>query len=196
MSENRMRHRFLRRVLMIGSPIPAIVALSLGFFAVVPDASASDADQGGAAALPKTNVISTSLILDLFTWWNLEYEHSIRPDGSIGLAGSFIDFDDDEQYMSINAFYRYYPQGHALSGFFLGGRVGVYSVEDEDELDEENDTQTAFGFGIDVAYSWLLGDRQSFSISLGVGAVRLFGGDLDEATTLPTLRVLNIGFAF
>jgi hypothetical protein len=56
-----------------------------------------------------------------------------------------------------------------------------------------------FGFGLDVGYSWLLGAQERFAVSLGAGAVRLFGGDLEDADvnlTLPTIRLINVGVAF
>jgi hypothetical protein len=172
---------------------PSLILAMAGLIAVpvasAPSVGMAEKD-GGTANVEKTNILSTNPILDMFTWWNLEYERRIGPTGTVGLAGSFIDFEDDENYRSISAFYRFYPQERALSGFFFGGRLGVYNVEDG------NDSETAYGFGIDIAYSWLLGKHEGFSISLGIGAVRLFGGDLDESTTLPTVRLVNIGVAF
>ncbi|MCZ6766771.1 MAG: DUF3575 domain-containing protein [bacterium] len=165
--------------------IAGLIALSV---AIAPSVGMAEEDDG-IANVEKNNVLSTNPILDMFTWWNLEYERKIGPTGTIGVAGSFIDLEDDS-FKSINAFYRFYPQERALSGFFFGGRIGVYNVEDR------NDSETAYGFGIDIAYSWLLGKQKGFSISLGIGAVRLFGGDLDVATTLPTVRLVNIGWAF
>lgn len=132
------------------------------------------------------NVISTNPILDMFTWFNIEYERRIAANGTIGLTTSYLDYDDDEGFLGVSVFYRFYPQDRAPSGFFFGGRFGGYSEEKE----------TAFGFGIDIAYSWLLGKPESFSVSLGIGALRLFGGSLDTAETVPTLRIINIGFAF
>jgi hypothetical protein len=48
-----------------------------------------------------------------------------------------------------------------------------------------------------VGYNWLLGANRNFYIGMGIGAIRLFGGDLgDSSETIPTLRLLNIGWAF
>ncbi len=42
-----------------------------------------------------------------------------------------------------------------------------------------------------------MGERENVSVALGVGATRLFGGDLDDVSvTVPTLRLVNIGWAF
>jgi hypothetical protein len=108
------------------------------------------------------------------------------------VSGSWISFDEgDEKYRSLNAFYRYYPQGAALTGFYFGGRAGGYSVSDS------NEDNTVFGFGLEVGYNWLLGANRNFYIGLGIGAIRLVGADLEDASaTIPTLRLLNIGWAF
>ncbi|UCH85240.1 MAG: DUF3575 domain-containing protein [Candidatus Latescibacterota bacterium] len=166
--------------------IAGLIVLTLG---IVPTNGMAE-EESEITEVVNKNVLSTNPILDLFTWFNIEYERRIKPNGTIGLAASFIDLEGDEEFMSVNAFYRFYPQDRAPSGFFFGGRFGVYNVEDG------NDSESAFGFGIDIAYSWLLGKRRNFAVSLGIGAIRLFGGDLDTATTLPTLRLINIGFAF
>ena len=88
-------------------------------------------------------------------------------------------------------FFRYYPQGAALTGFYVGGRTGYHRASDYD------DSGSAFGLGIDIGYSWLLGESRSFYVGLGLGASRLFGNDLaDGSVTIPTLKLVNIGIAF
>jgi hypothetical protein len=91
---------------------------------------------------------------------------------------------------------RYYPQGAALKGFFLGGRTGVYHVaHDDDRIDD--DQATFFGAGFELGYTWLMGRQQRIGVSLGAGANRLFGADLDGASlTLPTVRLVHVGIAF
>ena len=147
---------------------------------------------GTKVPVPHDNVLSANPILLLFEWANVEYERKISPTGTVGVGGSWISLDEGyEEYRSVNGFYRYYPQGAALTGFFIGGRIGYYRVSDYD------DDFNAFGVGIDIGYSWLLGQSQSFYVGLGIGANRLFSGDLhDDSATLPTIRLVNIGFAF
>ena len=147
---------------------------------------------GTREPVPHQNVLSANPFLLLFEWTNVEYERKISPTGTVGLSGSWISLDEgDEDYRSLNAFYRYYPQAAALTGFYFGGRGGVYSVSDFQE------DATVFGFGLEVGYNWLLGANRTFYIGLGAGAIRLFGGDLeDSSATIPTLRLLNIGWAF
>ena len=91
----------------------------------------------------------------------------------------------------MQAFYRYYPQAAALTGFYLGARGGVHRVSDD------RDAGTAFGLGFEIGYAWLFGAKRNFAVSLGGGVTRLFGGDLEGASVVvPTLRVVNIGWSF
>lgn len=164
----------------------------------IPTASPALAAEGEASAAPKF-IISTNPILDLFTWFNGEFEIKMAPSATIGVAGSFISFDDgDETYAGFNGFFRYYPQAKAPGGFFFGGRLGFNTVSAKADLpDEEDESGTVFGAGIDIGYTWLLGEPPHFALSIGIGAIRYFGGDLEDvAMTLPTVRLVNIGYAF
>lgn len=156
--------------------------------------------QAGSAAEPvvRRHVISTNPITDMFTWYNGEYEFRVLSNSTIGLSGSYISFDDgDEEFMNIGAFYRFYPQDTAPAGFFFGARFGYYDVKAYDDFEDKEESASFGGFGIDIGYSWLLGSSQRFALSLGIGAVRLFGGDLEDvALTLPTIRLVNVGVAF
>lgn len=149
-------------------------------------------------------VIATNPILDMFTWYNGEVELAVAPTSTVGLAGTYISFGDEDEgdeetFANASAFYRYYPR-EAFGGFFFGVRGGYYKVtvqvDQEDDTSEE-ESGDFFGFGIDIGYSWLLGAEERFNVSLGIGAVRLFGGDLEDVTlTLPTVRLINVGIAF
>jgi hypothetical protein len=156
------------------------------------------ADEGAAGPPTRLNIISTNPILDMFAWLNIEYERVITKSGTIGAAGSYLTLDDgDESYTSGNLFYRYYPAGIAPEGFFFGGRFGMTSVSKDKEGDSAD--ASAFGFGIDIGYTWLIGAPKRMALSLGIGAVRYFGGDLediDASMTLPTIRLVNVGIAF
>lgn len=152
------------------------------------------------------NVITTNPFLLLFGWWNVELERKLAPNSTIGIAASYTSFEDDDEdldgeaskYLSGYLFYRFYASGKAPGGFYFGGRFGVSSVEIEYYEDASSEKGTAFGFGLDVGYTWLLGDKENFVVSVGVGATRLFGGDLedDQAAFLPIIRLVNIGVAF
>jgi hypothetical protein len=145
--------------------------------------------------VPHDQVLSANPFLLLGEWVNVEFERKIGPAGTVGAMGSWLSLDTDDgdvDLTSLNVFSRYYPQGAALSGFFLEGRFGVYRGAGED------DSGHAFGFGVHVGYNWLMGAGRSFYLSLGVGATRLFGGDMPDGVspTLPDIRLMKIGFAF
>ncbi len=160
-----------------------------------------------AAELDKKFVVSTNPILDMFTWFNAELEIAMGSNATIGVSGSYLTFgdeddNDEERYVNATFFFRYYPTS-SFEGFYFGGRAGYnqitaqYIDEDTDIVEEESGSFLAAG--IDVGYSWLLGDTKKFYVSMGVGAVRLFGGDLEHADvsfTLPTIRLINVGIAF
>ena len=62
---------------------------------------------------------------------------------------------------------------------------------------ERTGSATFGGLGFELGYTWLLGPPQRVGISIGGGASRLFGSDLDGATlTVPTIRLVNVGIAF
>ncbi len=166
-------------------------------------------------------VINTNPIIDMFSWFNVELEFKVSDTGTMGLSGSYFTFEEtasdfysdvelkaDNTYSNVYGFYRYYPTA-ALKGFFFGGRAGVNIVTANAYVEEpttgrwawDEADATYFGVGIDIGYSWLLGKNENFYVSLGIGAIRLFGGDLDEDTydvtmTLPTIRLINVGIGF
>lgn len=162
---------------------------------------------GRAAELDRKFVISTNPILDMFTWFNAELEIAMGSNGTIGAAGTYLTFgdvddNDEETYINTTFFYRYYPTS-PFEGFYFGGRIGYNQItaqyEDIDTDTVEEETGSFLAAGIDVGYSWLLGDTKKFYVSLGIGAVRLFGGDLEHADvsfTLPTIRLINVGISF
>jgi hypothetical protein len=169
------------------------------FLAAVVLGAAATPGAGAEAVTPPSTVISSNPILDMFGWYNIEIEHRLAPNSTIGLAGSYVDFEEEnDTYKTATAFYRYYPQNDAPAGFFFGGRVGVFDVTAEDLITGDKESSTLGGIGIDIGYTWMIGTTRNFAISLGIGAVRLFGdtGDEDLTMTLPTIRAINIGLAF
>lgn len=128
----------------------------------------------------------------MFEWYNVEYERRFTGATTWGASLSTFSRDADSfDYLNTNALIRHYPGGEALSGFFLGGRAGVFRVSGHRE------SEVCFGLGFEIGYEWLLGKKRNVGIGLGVGAVRLFGGDLEGASVvLPTVRLLNLGIAF
>lgn len=163
--------------------------------ATAPAAARAQDDISRAAG---RNVVSANPFLLIATWFNAEYERVVSATSTVGLRLSTvsigvdtdIDGDDDADYYSGRAFWRYYPSG-APAGFFFGLDAGVTG------LDETGDSHTVLGAGFELGYNWLLGTRRNFYLSLGAGADRLFGGDIGDASAvIPTVRIVNIGFAF
>jgi hypothetical protein len=148
------------------------------------------------------HMITTNPFLVLFTWWNIEYEYTLANHSTIGFAGSYTQFEDEGEYektkyMGGYLIYRYHPSAKAPAGFYFGGRLGLTGVETEYTDGRSDDSGKAYGFGLDLGYTWLLGHSENFVISVGVGATRLFGQDLEDDTAfLPIIRLANIGIAF
>ncbi len=145
------------------------------------------------------HLLTTNPFLFLFNWYNIEYELKVARHSTVGFAGSYVTFDDGrETYAGGSLLYRYYASGKAPGGFYLGGRLGMFGVEIENSITHDSEKENTYGFGIDVGYTWLLGDTRSFAISMGAGAIRYFGGDLadDAKAGMPIIRLVNIGFRF
>ncbi len=148
--------------------------------------------------------LSTSPVADILGFVNGEYQRKLTESSTIGVSAGTLEFDDD-RYTNGMIFGRYFPQGAALTGFFIGGRMGFHRISyDSYDFDPINfqtiprrKTDTRGAIGIDVGYEWLLGKKQNVLIGLGGGGMRLFGGDDDDniVAAFPTGRV-NVGFAF
>ena len=168
--------------------------VAMGLVAFGGDASVSSGVQAQATREPVDAdwVLSANPFLLLAEWVNVDLERRVGDAAALDFQGSLITLEDgDEDYMSLNVTYRFYPQGAALTGFYFGPKAGVYRVSD---LDED---AVVFGAGFDLGYNWLLGVNRNFALGLGIGASRLFGGDLDDASAyLPTVRLVNVGWAF
>jgi hypothetical protein len=178
--------------------------------------------QAGAAMAQDTEdpilrraIVWTNPILFVFTWYMAEVEIRLVENHTVGVGGSFLQADTDSpgdpdyeenQYFSVNAFYRYYPTA-SFRGFFIGVQAGAAEVSHkENELDifgmptgaTTDESGSAFSAGVLIGYGWLLGDAQRIGVSLGIGANRFFGGDIpeDSSATLPVIRLINVGIAF
>lgn len=156
--------------------------------------SSAFAQDGTRTPVEHKQMLTVNPILVVFGWFNAEYERKINETTTWAVSGSMLDIDE-LNYRSIKAHVRYYPQGAALTGFFLGAKAGFQHVSED--YDDDNNSGQFGTFGVDVGYNWLLGKDRKFAVSLGAGAERLFGGDLEGVSfTLPTIRVINIGIAF
>jgi Protein of unknown function (DUF3575) len=166
-----------------------VVVSAVAMLSAVP-AFAQTPQEGTKVPVPHNQVISANPFGLVLRWWNVEFERKITPSSTWGVSGSALGVDDVD-FASVNGLWRYYPQGAALTGVFLGARAGVYHGSDIDE------SHTAFGVGFEVGYTWLLGARRNVGLSLGVGLTRLVGSDGEDwPAALPTIRLLNVGIAF
>jgi hypothetical protein len=148
--------------------------------------------EGTKTPVPHQQTLSANPFGMMFEWYNGEYERKVSPKSTVGVSASGFALDGgDADYVNVAAFYRFYPQAAALSGFYIGGRGGIHHVT------SNGDSGAFFGLGFELGYTWLFGAKRNFGVSLGAGATRLFGGELAGASlTVPTLRLLNVGWAF
>lgn len=177
------------------------------FIAIALVALASPAFAQGAGTLTpvaRKNTLSTSPVADILGFINGEYQRKVTEGATLGVSAATYEWDDDERYSNVMLLGRYYPQGAALTGFFIGGRVGAHRIEyttwdygpNNFTPNPIEKTETRPAIGIDVGYDWLLGKKRNVLIGTGVGAMRLLGtGDDDFLVAFPTARV-NVGFAF
>ena len=161
-------------------------------------------------------IVWTNPVLFVFGWYMGEAEIRLQENHTVGVSGSFVEFQDEKpgeigyeetQYFSVNAFYRYYPTG-SFKGFFIGGQFGNVQVSQKENVEDPitflptgevtDVSASAFSAGVLIGYGWLLGEAQRIGVSLGIGANRLFGGDVadDVQLTIPVVRLINVGIAF
>lgn len=166
--------------------------------------TASAQDTGTKVPVDHKQTLSTSPIADILGFINGEYQRKLTEASTIGVSAGTMEFDDD-RYTNGMVFGRYFPQGAALTGFFIGGRIGFHRISyDTFDFDpvtfqsiQRRRKETRGAIGIDVGYEWLLGSKRNVLIGLGGGGMRLLGGDEDNdiVVAFPTGRV-NVGFAF
>lgn len=155
--------------------------------ALLPQAFVSSPVQGQTTTAGYQHAISANPFGLLLEFFNAEYERVASTSATVGFGGSFFDAADDT-YVNVDAFWRFYPQGRPLDGWAFGAKVGFTRV----------DGATYPGFGFDVNRSWLLGASENFYVGMGLGLKRLLRtGDADfDVRFVPTLRLINVGFAF
>jgi hypothetical protein len=97
-------------------------------------------------------------------------------------------------YASGSLLLRWYPQGAALDGFYLGARTGAYRF-----VNYRDDSSVSPGVGLELGYAWLFGANRNVSVGLCVGLTRLFGSGAngyDSPQILTNVRLANVGIAF
>ena len=130
--------------------------------------------------------------LILVPWYNGEYERKATERTTIGLSGSRLPWGDGSGFYSFNMALRYYPNGNAFRGFYLGPRVGVFWVSQEgDDIGADEDQGPHLGLGFEMGYAWLVVSERRLSISIGGGATRVFNGE-----PIRVLRLVIMGWGF
>jgi len=164
--------------------------VGVGVLTLVAATPARAQDEGTKAPVAHTQVISTSPILLMFKFFNVDYERKISPAVTLGASASYLPVGGfDYGRASVHA--RFYPQRAALTGFYVGAQAGGHRAG------SKRDHGVFFGAGVDVGYAWLFGPKRDVGLTIGFGATRLFGGDLGgHSFVIPNVRLLNIGFAF
>ncbi len=160
-----------------------------GLFLVAVAAPAAAQAPGTRVPVPHQQQITANPFGVIGGWFNAEYERKLAETWSVGLGGSHLSLDDNESISSASAAFRFYPQGAALSRFYVGPRVGFYRIDDRVSL--VGRPESSLGVGFELGYTWLLGADRNFNVSVGVGATALFSGPV-----VPTGKLLNIGWAF
>lgn len=169
--------------------------LTLFFLAAALMAPSVALAQDTKTPVDQKNTLSTSPVMDILGFINLEYQRKVSDSTTFGVSAGRFDLDDDA-YNNVMVFGRYFPQGAALTGFYFGGRAGVHRITYDESFFNVRADDTRMSIGVDVGYDWLLGRKRNVLIGLGVGANRLLGGDDDFGlNAYPTAR-LNVGFAF
>ena len=175
-----VRFLFARSVFTLGLIAAAVCVPSTAF--------AQSPLPGTKLPVSNKQVISANPFLLMAEYVNVEFERKHTETRTFGVSASSFNFSGAD-YRNFQAFYRYYPQGASLTGFYLGGRAGVHRVSDE------VDAGNGFGLGFEVGYGWLFGAKRNFAVSVGAGATRIWGADGGSAV-IPTLRLLNVGWSF
>jgi Protein of unknown function (DUF3575) len=172
---------------------PFVIILTMLACGAAIRAQAAEPD---APALP-TQSISANPFTLMFQWFNADYERRIAPNVTWDASGSFFSIDGFG-YKNANVALKYYPR-ESMSGFYVGGRTGIYRVS-ADVRDGTNGASVGanfYGAGFEVGYNWLLGKRDQVVVGMGAGVTRLFGGELSGVSlTVPTIRLISLGYAF
>jgi hypothetical protein len=170
--------------------------------------------------VPHNQVLSTNPFGLIIKWVNGEYERRVLPAVTVGASASQFGEGDisDDGFATASGLVRWYPQGAALDGFYLGARLGAfrfksyqydYSSYTTGQASSPNRTSAVRptvrertmvvpGAGLEVGYNWLLGPKDNVSVGIGFGLTRTLGnnGGYELPDVLPTFRLINIGVAF
>lgn len=131
-----------------------------------------------------------------------EVENKLNDVMTLGTSFSWLGAGNDD-YLSVEAKFRLYPNEEAFRGFSIGVAGGVTRTEDESSDFNGNvirDAKTRPSIAVIADYNWLLGKQKRFVVGTGVGVKRLLGKGLDDQffdnlDVYPTAR-FQIGWVF
>jgi hypothetical protein len=167
-----------------------VSVVSLTAWALTLSTLSAYAQEGTKTPVGHHQTISANPFGLMAEWFNAEYERKLTATATLGVSGSTTAWGDVD-LTNGNVFVRYYPQGAALTGFFVGGRTGVAHASVVDA------SATGVVGGFELGYSWLVGAKRHVGLSIGAGVDRLFFGDeLDIDLIRPNIRLVNLGIAF
>jgi opacity protein-like surface antigen len=164
------------------------------------------APAGAQSAVPqRSTVLSFQPLSAMLTLYAGEIEQRVGSKVTIGAGGSHWAYgsDDEFKYTSGDLKLRFYPEGHALTGFAFGIQGGYTKVSESffnQSLGGEKQEHTggAGTAGVSVDYNLLLGESRSYYLGIGAGAKKLFIDSEkfhDPTFAYPTAR-LSLGYAF
>jgi hypothetical protein len=134
--------------------------------------------------------LTTNPFGEIVQWFNVEYERTIGPATTLGVAASTLAAMD---YTSTSLLLHWYPQQTPLDGIYLGARTGLYRFGTS-----RSGATVLPGIGLEIGHNWLFGPTQNVTVGLGFGMTRMLGrgaGGDAAPTVLPNARV-NVGIAF
>lgn len=159
---------------------------TLALSAAIGACAVSPAGAQDVAEHPVKQVVSANPFGIMLEFYNAEYEHVAGESFTVGVGGSYFT-PGNSTYLNIDGFWRFYPEEvpEPFNGWAFGLKAGLTNVDD----------RTYLGAGFDVNYSRLLGKDNNFYVSAGLGLKRLLGRD-NGVRFIPTIRLINIGYAF
>jgi opacity protein-like surface antigen len=182
----------MKTIMRFGVAAASVVML----FVLAASAVHAQADVRPEVRAPQQQISANpfGLLLEVF---NAEFERAVGETLALGVGGSYWGADDDS-YLNGDLFLRFYPQGVPLQGFAFGVKAGITRYDAEENPFEPAVTDSYFGVGFDIGYGWVMGRNDNFYVGVGLGLKRLFGVG-EEYLGLeyyPTIRIVNVGFAF
>jgi hypothetical protein len=187
-----------------------MATLALSLLLIAGSVRAQDTADTDAQDSPRRrqNLVTFNPFLAAFGWYSAEFERALNDQFSAGVSGSYLELGEDGEdqttYGGGDVFLRMFPEMGAPGGLWFGGNLGFRSITDQftegfltDEIIEESYTWFAAGFSI--GFTYLFGVRDNYVLSVGAGVTKVFGDaneDSDLSTTLPTIRLVNLGLGF